>query len=1224
MKDSADQFGTRKSAEERRIFTVARGISDRAGRESYLSETCGADSELRARVEKLLAAREKRNASPLGRAVGNGVQPDHSAQRGAIQPEEDDTAAETIDIASHPLVDRYKLLEQIGHGGMGTVYMAQQTEPVRRKVAVKIINPGMNSREVLARFEAERQALALMDHPNIASVFDGGTTDKGLPYFVMELVRGIPLTDFCLEKKLTLNQRLKLFMDVCGAVQHAHQKGIIHRDLKPKNIMVTMHDDEPVVKVIDFGVAKALNQDLTDKTLFTKYSSMIGTPLYMSPEQAQMSGLDVDTRSDIYSLGVILYELLTGTTPFEKGTLSTVGMDQFRKILSTEEPQRPSARVSTIKSGQRSAADDPRCLNLDPLGQDLDRDLDWVVMKALEKDRERRYESARAFANDVQRFLNNEPVEACPPSALYQLQKYARRNRGLLAVAALILVTMAVATGVSLRYSWLAHQAAETAEDEKEKAVSAQKESDANFSAALSAIDKLLEHATNSELAKIPQVQAIRRDILLDTLEFYQQSNFGTNPSSEIKYRIALVRTELAKLESSTRDPEKGGEQLLAVLKDVQAHLAEYPDDDQMRELAARIHIAIGRYYSSRYIRGKARVHFAKAYELSGSLLHLAFLADHDVSLLGEKARAVELLRKGLRELEDLPENTEGYQLIHRTMARALEDSDPQAAGRHYRLGIEAARRASSERYPGEKHGDCYLLENAALFFRDKNPLEAMELISESVSVRHQLQVDFPAITGFRRALQESVQHWFNCASSTAKDASSLYLAKRFREEFPAVFTNPVSYRGLALALSSRKDSIEAFDYLLTLYPRESSFYRYRGMAHSSLGEKRKSIEDLNRAVELLGDGDPGALLSRAKAYQDSGRIEEARADLNQYFEYAKPGEETYAGHRARGEFFLNVTEEYQKALLDFDATLTWRPEASHLYKRRALTHFHLGHFEQAKADLQKCIQFNPKETSEVWWIDAHSIATCGNREFQAWMLEFANSVVELQKRSAKSLFARAPLLAAFGKLQQAEQDLLEAIETKIQEGEGEKTNYQACYWAALLTAYSGKTSSYCDQCQQIWLHFSQSTKVIERYFAAWTIALAPKATDDYQAVIEVAEQICAKEPEKMQYCTCLGALYYRAGRFEMAREALVAAMEKADSSDSSPAYCRYFLALTHQALGDAKAARKQLAAANEIADAELDETPPWNRMLTLKLLRREAETTIAKDEEVSEGGDAQ
>jgi tetratricopeptide (TPR) repeat protein len=324
--------------------------------------------------------------------------------------------------------------------------MAEQGQPVRRKVALKVLKPGMDTRQVVARFEAERQALALMDHPNIAKVHDGGTTPSGRPYFVMELVRGAPIIEFCDQNQLTPRQRLELFADVCQAVQHAHQKGVIHRDLKPANVLVSRHDTMPIVKVIDFGVAKALGQELTDKTLFTGIAQMVGTPLYMSPEQAGMSDLDIDTRSDVYALGVLLYELLTGTTPFDPARLRAAGYDELRRIIREEEPPRPSTRISTLGQAATTASanrkSDPKQLSRLCRGE-----VDWIVMKCLEKDRNRRYETANGLAQDVQRYLADEPVQACPPSAGYRFRKFARRNRRALATASVLALAVLLAVG---------------------------------------------------------------------------------------------------------------------------------------------------------------------------------------------------------------------------------------------------------------------------------------------------------------------------------------------------------------------------------------------------------------------------------------------------------------------------------------------------------------------------------------------------------------------------------------------------------------------------------------------------------------------------------------------------------------------------------------------------------------------------------------------------------
>ncbi len=405
------------------IFHAASELRSSEEREKYLAEACAGDDDLRREVEALL------KVAPIGDEL---FRPCEESSRRA-----QDGFVAVIEQAGS-VIGRYKLLEKIGEGGMGVVYMAEQEHPVRRKVALKIIKLGMDTRSVVARFEAERQALAMMDHPHIAQVLDAGATEAGRPYFVMELVQGAPITQFCETNQLSLEERLRLFVPVCEAIQSAHQKGIIHRDIKPSNVLVTLHNGAPHPMVIDFGVAKAVDQKLTEKTLFTNFATMIGTPAYMSPEQAEMSKLDVDTRSDIYSLGVLLYELLTGTTPLPEERLRSVAYGEMQRIIMEEEPERPSTR-SRKRASPKSQIASPK--------SQIDADLDWIVMKCLEKDRDRRYETANSLAADLQRHLNDEPIVARPPSVGYRFQKFAQRNKAAFAavgVIAAVLVSAAV------------------------------------------------------------------------------------------------------------------------------------------------------------------------------------------------------------------------------------------------------------------------------------------------------------------------------------------------------------------------------------------------------------------------------------------------------------------------------------------------------------------------------------------------------------------------------------------------------------------------------------------------------------------------------------------------------------------------------------------------------------------------------------------------------------
>ncbi|PQO41097.1 serine/threonine protein kinase [Blastopirellula marina] len=461
---------------EKSIFLAALDLPFGAERDAFVRAQCDGDEELRGAVKELLSAHDRSmnvldhqtpqrmalqgQVKSAAEAIAQNATWDRGSDGSAIPPEGEDNS----------FIGNYVLLEKLGEGGFGQVYVAEQRHPVRRRVAIKLLKATAVTADALARFEAERQALAMMDHPNIARIFDGGTTSTGQPYFVMELVRGVHITEFCRNHELPVTQRLKLFLDVCHAVQHAHQKGIIHRDLKPSNVLITLHDAEAVVKVIDFGVAKALHEPLTDRTIYTRFAQMIGTPMYMSPEQAEMNSLDVDTRSDIYSLGVLLYELLTEQTPFDQHRLQTASFDEMRRMIREEDPPRPSARLTTT-TRLITTREANRAVGERSLASELKGDLDWIVMKALEKDRRRRYETAADLARDVQRFLDQQPVVARPPSHWYRFTRFARRNRTVFASTVIVLLALVSGTIFSTWQAVRATIAQEEAERLRQEAV---------------------------------------------------------------------------------------------------------------------------------------------------------------------------------------------------------------------------------------------------------------------------------------------------------------------------------------------------------------------------------------------------------------------------------------------------------------------------------------------------------------------------------------------------------------------------------------------------------------------------------------------------------------------------------------------------------------------------------------------------------------------------------
>ncbi len=496
---------------EETIFSAAIGVEDPAERQAYVARACGDDTSLRANVEALLRAHDSECLLDIPLSGQETVEPNVRLSEGP-----------------GTVIGRYKLLEKIGEGGMAVVYMAEQEQPIHRRVALKVIKLGMDTQQVIARFEAERQALAMMDHPNIAQVFDAGTTDTGRPYFVMELVTGVSITEYCDKNRLSTKERLALFIRVCNAVQHAHQKGIIHRDIKPSNVMVTHCDGKPVPKVIDFGIAKATNQRLTEKTLFTRYAHLIGTPAYMSPEQAELSDLDIDTRSDIYSLGVLLYELLTDTTPFSEEELRRGGYTGMQRIIREQEPTKPSTRL-TMLGETLSAVAGRRSATPVQLRRVLRGDLDWIVMKCLEKERMRRYDTVSALAADVECYLHHEPVSAGPPSLRYLTRKFVQRRRSLVIAATAVILAILAGLAASMTMFFQAERA--------------RRETDAARAEARSVADFLANDLLATVYPERTRGEPVTVRYILNNAERGLAERFVDSSLAEAEVRDALGRT---------------------------------------------------------------------------------------------------------------------------------------------------------------------------------------------------------------------------------------------------------------------------------------------------------------------------------------------------------------------------------------------------------------------------------------------------------------------------------------------------------------------------------------------------------------------------------------------------------------------------------------------------------------------------------------------------------
>ena len=947
---------------------------ERAG---YLEAACGRDLPLRQRVERLLNAYPRvgdflQEPALAGGANGDGGRP---------------ATTDRSLFAEGPgtVIGPYKLLEQIGEGGFGVVFMAEQERPIRRKVALKIVKPGMDSRAVIARFEAERQALAMMDHPNIARVLDGGSTESGRPYFAMDLVRGLLITEFCDQNQLPPKERLKLFVSVCAAVQHAHQNGIIHRDLKPGNVLVTLHDGVGVVKVIDFGIAKALGRRLTDKTLFTGFAQMIGTPLYMSPEQAEMSGLDVDTRSDIYSLGVLLYELLTGTTPFEPDRLREVGHDEMRRIIREEEPPKPSVRIGTLNlaaattiSGKRGS--DPRRLSRQVRGE-----LDWIVMRSLEKDRRRRYETAGAFAADVERYLRGEAVEACPPSVAYRVRKFVRRNHAALGVTAAVLFVLGFLAG---GIGWVArdHAARETALDVE--------------------VDRVLDEAASQiEASKWPAAAAAveRAEKLLVA------AGRPERPSRLLELRGDVTMVE--RLEEIYRRPEKedyftGQEQdakFAQAFRDYGIDVAALPFEESAERIRGRrIRLELVRtldFWSSMRRRSAS-----EAVPDWKQLLRIAKAADADAS----RNQLRDLLERSdseaLKALADSTDVSRSPPATLHLMANALVEAG--AAPPALFLLRKAHRQYPDDLWINDALGwlclstlrqydDAVRYYTAARALRPRSPF-----LSHAVGRALFLKgAGFESVDEFSRALHLKPDY---VQALWGRGDAYLNIGEpdKALDDFSRVIElEPHSaeawfHRGFGhTKLKVWDRAMTDYSRAVELDPNHAPAWSNRSWVFNKLGEWEKAIDDASKAIEL----DPNNKLSwgnRGCACAKLGRWKEAAVDFSRAIELDSAGALWWINRGAA----RHCLGENREALDDLSKAVELEPAYAQAWHFRGLAHKGLGQWDQAMADLTRAIELDPNCADA--WSDRGLAQVALGREEQA-AADFAH-VLELDPNHGK------------------------------------------------------------------------------------------------------------------------------------------------------------------------------------------------------------------------------
>jgi serine/threonine protein kinase/Tfp pilus assembly protein PilF len=908
-----------------RIFCSAIELRSAEERSEYVRHACRGDVNMERRVRQLVDAYFRAGdflESPVGATL-----PD-------IEP--------TIQEVPGTTIGRYKLLEQIGEGGFAVVFMAEQDQPVRRRVALKIIKAGMDTKQIVARFEAERQALALMDHPSIAKVFDAGATDTGRPYFVMELVKGSPITEYCDQNNLNIGERLRLFLQVCEAVQHAHQKGVIHRDLKPTNVLVSHVDDRPLAKVIDFGIAKATQARLTDKTLYTDFRQLMGTPAYMSPEQADGS-LDIDTRSDVYSLGVLLYEILAGSPPFDPKELRSKAFAEMQRIIREDEPPTPSSRLSTLAGDKQEITSKQRQCDPKRLAQLMRGDLDWVVMKCLEKERARRYQTASALSDDVARYLSDRPVEAHGPSQLYRLKKFIRRNTaGVLAGSAVVL---ALAVGLALAYFGyiratraLESQSAASREaiEARNQALQARQQAENDRARAQANLDKAREavqqitQIADEKLSNVPHVEGVRRELLERALQFYLDFLRQESNDRDIRRETAIAYGRAAQIHKDLGNKDKALELMRECIVRLEKLVAE-------PESKAADRAALVMYYNG--------------------LPFYREIAPGDDEVVIKLRRSLELAEQLVKDFPDDPSHKRSLARNYGNLGRNLVPAQMEEAEKYMRRSLLLA-----EQMEDQVAIAAACLDIGYLKMKGEAVPEAEEWLRRALIIWETLGTQSSGHHFHREMIARALSDLGNFLVAAGKPQEA---AKAFRRsvdiwrtlinDYPAVVEWPMqcayNYQQLGISLSAAGQDTQA----------ETAF--------------QNALADYSRAIEI-NPGEIDNWLARAQFYANTKQWDKAFAEDTALLE---KWPENVRVRVQRGAFHLRQ-QEYRLAIEDFSAAIKLNPKETWAWHERAYCYAMLGEHENAIADLTQAIELAPAD-AELRTRRGQSYQAIGNSE---------------------------------------------------------------------------------------------------------------------------------------------------------------------------------------------------------------------------------------------------